>query len=125
MPTSFSNKETYVQKLTELVKTEAQINKLMIESIAEKDVAFEFEEVLDIYCRLRLRVPKTNQQYINQQTILRVVIPLLNPKRGLASRFVNYTGIGTIKKVYLDANDPLLTVILQIDIMNPQDKRKR
>ena len=50
-----------MQKLTQLVRTEAEINKLMVESVAEKDVQFVFEEVLDIYCRRKLRVPKTNQ----------------------------------------------------------------
>ena len=60
MPTIFDDKRDYVEKLQELIETEAQINRLSIESIAEKDVEFTFEEILDIYCRMKLRVPKTN-----------------------------------------------------------------
>lgn len=38
---------------------EAEVEKLNTEMIAEKNIYFEFEEQLEIYCRLRLEVPKT------------------------------------------------------------------
>lgn len=61
MPRIFDDKQAYVDKLEQLIETESEINRLSMESIAENDVSFTFEEILDIYCRMKLRVPKTNQ----------------------------------------------------------------
>ena len=122
MPTIFDDKRDYVEKLQELIETEAQINRLSIESIAEKDVEFTFEEILDIYCRMKLRVPKTNQQFIREQAVLKVVIPIFNHEGGIQREYV---GAGTIKKVLIRANDPFLTVIFELNVVIPQDKGKR
>ena len=91
-------------------------------------MAFEFEEVLEIYCRMRMRVPKTNQQHIREQTILSVVIPIepINiPGQPQSSIHPEYVGSGTIKKVLIKSGDPLLTVIFQLDIRDPLDRNKR
>ncbi len=34
-----------------------------------------------------------------------------------------YIGVGVIKKVIIRANDPLLTLIFQMDILNPTDRK--
>ena len=60
MPDTYDTKEEYVEKLKELIDAETEIDRLNTEVIAEKDVTFEFEETLEIYCRMKLRVPKTN-----------------------------------------------------------------
>lgn len=36
-----------------------------------------------------------------------------------------YTGLGTVKYVKSKPNDAMMKVILQIDIVNPLDKRNR
>ena len=43
---TFETKQEYVQKLKELVETEAEIDKLNTEVIAEKNIQYEFEERL-------------------------------------------------------------------------------
>ena len=60
MPLTFSNMKLYLDKLSELVLNEANYSRLETEIVAEKDVEFEFEERLDIYSKLRLRVSKQN-----------------------------------------------------------------
>ena len=37
----------------------------------------------------------------------------------------DYVGTGVIKKVLVNRIDPCLTVILQIDVIHPLDKRQR
>jgi len=44
-----------------MLDKEAEIERLSIETVAEEDVEFQFEEQLEIYCKMRLRVPKTHQ----------------------------------------------------------------
>ena len=45
-------------------------------------------------------------------------------KRGADLIQREYIGTGTIKRVMLKANDPMLTIMLQIDIMDPDNERK-
>ena len=66
MPVTFDTKEEYILKLKELIDAETAIDQLRTEVIAEKDIEFEFEEILEIYCRMKLRVPKTNQAHIRE-----------------------------------------------------------
>lgn len=110
MPKVFRDQNEYLEKLKEVINAEAEINRLSIESIAEAGIRFEFEEVLEIYCRMRLRVPKTNQQFLKEHTALEVVIPIENDF-GSHYRWPEYVGVGIIKKVTMAANDPFLTVI--------------
>jgi len=60
MPLRFKDKHEYLEKLVELLEKESLIERLNVETIAETNVQFEFEEVLEIYCRMRLRVSKTH-----------------------------------------------------------------
>ncbi len=60
MPLTFDSKQEYLLKLQEMLEKESLIDRLNVEIIAEKDVQFKFEERLEIYCRMRLRVPKTH-----------------------------------------------------------------
>ena len=61
MPLTFSSKKVYLEKLEELLDGEAEIERLSTETVAEEGVEFQFEEQLEIYCKMRLRVPKTHQ----------------------------------------------------------------
>ena len=45
MPMQFENKREYIATLQELLETEAEIERLNTEVIAEKNVAFTFEEI--------------------------------------------------------------------------------
>ena len=87
--------------------------------IAEKNIPFKFEERLEIYSRLLLRVPKTIQQQIKDHVILSVVINNSN------YRDEDYVGTGVIKKVQVVRGEPYLNVVMQIDVLDPLDKRKR
>jgi len=60
MPLTFETKEFYLFKLEEFLEKESEIERLNLETIAESNVAYEFEERLQIYCKMRLRVPKTH-----------------------------------------------------------------
>lgn len=97
---------------------EAEVEKLNTEMIAEKNIYFEFEEQLEIYCRLRLEVPKTIQQQIREHVILSVVIPNFTTGK-------DYVGTGVIKRVQVSRGGPNLTVWLQIDVLQPLDKNRR
>ena len=63
-------------------------------------------------------MPKTIQQQIKEHVILSVAIKDYDNDD-------DYVGTGVIKKVQVMRGDPYLTVILQIDVMQPLDKRKR
>ena len=108
---TYDNKDDYIRKLQELIDMEAEIDRLNTEVIAESGVSFVFEEVLEIYCRLKLRVPKTNQQYLREQAILSVVIPIAPIDTPEGRICPEYIGTGIIKKVILKTGDPLLTII--------------
>ena len=61
MPLQFASKRDYVSKLTELLMVEAECERLKTESVAASDIAFEFEERLEIYSKLALKIPKALQ----------------------------------------------------------------
>ena len=65
-----------MKMLKQIINAEEQVGRLNTEVIAEENVAFVFEEILEIYCRISMRVPKTIQQHITQHAILSVVIPI-------------------------------------------------
>ena len=60
---------------------------------------------------------------MREHAMLSVVIPTKKVK-GLISQ-PEYVGVGQIKKVLLKAGDPMLTVILQIDIIDKLDFREK
>lgn len=103
MPLQFASKQDYVSKLTELLMVEAECERLKTEAVAASNISFVFEERLEIYSKLRLKIPKTIQQHIRQYVILSVAI---ESTRG------TYVGTGVIKKVQVSRHDPNLTVIL-------------
>ena len=51
----------YVSKLTELLMIEAESERLRTEMVAQRDISFTFLERLEIYSRLRLKIPKAIQ----------------------------------------------------------------
>lgn len=120
MPLTFGSKQQYLEKLQEMIEKEAVIERLAVETVAEADIEFEFEEILEIYCRMRLRIPKTHQKHLRENTMLRVVIPILGHPHAQ-----NYIGTGVIKRVAIKAGDPLLTITFQLDIVNPTDKNQQ
>lgn len=64
MPLQFASKSDYTKKLQELLVMEAECERLSIESIAAKNVSFNFMERLEIYSKLQLWIPKDFQAYI-------------------------------------------------------------
>ena len=97
MPLTFLCSKDYVEKLEEQLDKEAEAERILIETIGEGDIEYEFLERLEIYCKLRLRIPKTNLQHLCNNTVLRVVIPVeRDPKNRY---FSDYIGNGTIKHV--------------------------
>ena len=76
MADTYASKEEYIVKLKEIIDAESKIDRLNTEVIAESNIEYEFEEILEIYCRMKLRVPKTNQQHIRENTMLSIVIPI-------------------------------------------------
>ena len=76
---------------------------------------FDFEELHKICCKIKLKVPKTNEQYIREGVILSVVIPIQANQGKTSDNY--YVGIGVIKKVSIAPKDPFLSVSLQIDII--------
>ena len=65
-----------MKMLKQIINAEEQVDRLNTEVIAKENVTFVFEEILQIYCRISIRVPKTIQQHITQHAILSVVIPI-------------------------------------------------
>ena len=65
IPPLFESRVAYMKMLEQLINAEEQVDRLNTEVIAEENVAFVFEgEILEIYCRISMRVPKTIQQHI-------------------------------------------------------------
>ena len=56
---------------------------------------------------------------MRENVILQIVIPVDNSEDNA------YNGLGRIKKVQLVKKDPMLSVTLQIDIVNPLDRNLR
>ena len=122
IPTVFESRLEYGKTLRELIDKEAEIEKLNNEVITEKFIEFKIEKITNIYCRLRMRVPKIIQEYIRENVILSVVIPI---KVSKPRTIPEYVGTGTIKKVEFKARDSHLTVIFQLDIFDPLNKKNR
>ena len=76
IPLTFENRVAYMKMLKQIIDAEEIVDRLNTEVIAEDNVAFVFEEILEIYCRISMRMPKTIQQHITQHAILSVVIPI-------------------------------------------------
>ena len=123
MPNTYKDRKHYLRTIKELIDTEAELERLQIETIAEKDVDYVFEERLKVYSRIRMRVSKTNQEHLREHTALGVAIPYALDQEGISKG--EYVGIGNIKKVLMKPSDPKLTIIVQIDVVNPIEKYKR
>ena len=65
--------------------------------IAAKNVSYVFEERLQIYSRLKLKIPKKLHEYIRVHTTLSVVIRENGTGR-------EYLGTGVVKKIKLARN---------------------
>ena len=59
-----------------------------------------------------------NQRFVKANTLLTVIIPIIE----VGSEPVPYTGVGVVKKVISKSDEPLMKVILQLDIVNPIQK---
>ena len=118
MPIHFASKTDYVSKLTELLRMEAESERLRIEMIAQRGISFTFVERLPIYSKLRLEIPKTIQQHIRNHVLLSVVIREAGSGK-------EYVGTGVVKRVEVRRNQKNMTVILQIDCMDPLDRNQR
>ena len=118
MPIHFERKEDYVSKLTELLMTEAESERLRTEMIAQRGISFTFIERLQIYSKLRLQIPKTIQQHIRNHVLISVLLREAGSGK-------EYIGTGVVKKVEVRRNQQNMSVILQIDCMDPLDRNQR
>lgn len=123
VPKTYKDRKQYLRTIKELIDTEAELERLQIETIAEKDVDYVFEERLKVYSRIRMQVSKANQEHLREHTSIAVVIPFAPDQSGISKG--EYVGVGNIKKVILNPSDPKLTLIVQIDVVNPIEKFKR
>ena len=113
--------------LEQILDAEEKVDRLNTEVIAQKEIDYVFEgKILEIYCRISMRVPKSMQQHMTKNAILSVVIPIhkKNPQNQLEEQKF-YHGFGTIKKILIKSGDEFLTVSLQIDIVNPLERSQR
>ena len=63
-------------------------------------------------------IPKDIQQYIRKNVILSVVIKDLSAGK-------DYVGTGVVKNIIVSRNSPDMTVSLQIDVIDPLDRKFR
>ena len=75
---------------------QAECERLNVEMIAEKNVSYVFEERLQIYSKIRLKIPKRLQTYIRQNTIMSVVI-----RECCDLQDAEYLGNGVVKRVLI------------------------
>ena len=54
----------YLQKLYELIDTEAEIERIENEFFAMKDIAWKFISVRKVTCKIELKVPKHDHRLI-------------------------------------------------------------
>ena len=60
IPPLFEDRVAYMKMLKQILDAEEKVDRLNTEVIAEDNVTFVFEgEILEIYCRISMRVPKT------------------------------------------------------------------
>ena len=57
IPLRFDTKKDYIEKMIELIKVEAECEKIDTEMIALPNVPFRFEERYEIYSMLRFNIP--------------------------------------------------------------------
>ena len=117
MPVRFKTKEEYVNKLVSLIEMEAKCEQIDTEMFALPDLPFEFDERYEIFSKLRLQISRDYMEYIRQGTLLSLVIPHLEGPD-------YYIGTGVVKKIIIARGKPM-TVIVQIDLIDPIDRSKR
>ena len=118
MPIQFASKTDYIMKLIELVKVEAECERIDSEMLALSNISFNFEERFEIFTKLCLQVPRDHQEHIRENTLLSVIIAAKNDSSK------NYVGTGVVKKVKVARHKPM-TVILQLDVIDPLNRSKR
>ena len=119
MPIRFENAKQYVTKLKEIIETEGTIERIKSESYAEEGVDFKIIEHKDIVMWIDLDLPRdTDLKSIRDGVLLQV---LIRQKRGNK----HYTALGIIKKLVHLPSEDRKVAHLQIDLMNPLDKKKR
>lgn len=64
-----------------------------------------------------MKVPKKLHEFIRQHTVMSVVIK----ENGASSK--EYLGTGVVKKIILAKNETYITVIFQIDVIDPLDRK--
>ena len=64
-----------------------------------------------------MKVPKKLHEFIRQHTVMSVVIR----EKGASGK--EYLGTGVVKKIILARNEPYITVIFQIDVIDPLDRK--
>mmetsp|Transcript_1551 Transcript_1551/g.2135 ORF Transcript_1551/g.2135 Transcript_1551/m.2135 type:complete len:129 (-) Transcript_1551:2234-2620(-) len=117
MPLQFASKSDYTAKLTELLMVEAECERIKTESIAADNVPYTWNERLEIYSRLTLMIPKNLQQFIRKHVVVSVAIRQVGGG-------ADYLGTGMIKNVRILRKQPNLIVTLQIDALNPLDRKQ-
>ena len=119
MPIRFENAKQYVTKLKDIIETEGTIERIKSESYAEEGVDFKIIEHKDIVMWIDLDLPRdTDLKSIRDGVLLQV---LIKQKRGNK----HYTALGIIKKLVHFPSEDRKVAHLQIDLMNPLDKKKR
>ena len=98
IPLHFETKQDYISKLSEMLLVQAECDRLSVEMVAEKNVSYVFEEKLQIYSRMKLKIPKKLHEYIRQHTVMSVVI------REKGSKSAEYLGNGVVKRVLIARN---------------------
>ena len=64
-----------------------------------------------------MKVPKKLHEFIRQHTVMSIVIK----ENGSSSK--EYLGTGVVKKIILAKNETYITVIFQIDVIDPLDRK--
>ena len=80
----------YLEKLKEYRKLDSEYERLKEESVAAKDIPFEFVEKNSSISKLCLEVPKAFKQFIQNKLIVSVAIA--------AEKGLGYVGTGIVKK---------------------------
>ena len=64
-----------------------------------------------------MKVPKKLHEFIRVHTVMSVVIN----EKGASSK--EYLGTGVVKKIILSKHESYITVIFQIDVIDPLDRK--
>ena len=103
MPQRFESKRDYVAKLAELLLVQAECERANIEMVSAKNVRFMFNERLEIYSKLTLKIPKALQSHIRPNVIMSVAIRESETGK-------DYLGTGVVKTIKMQRKNPYLTV---------------